>query len=101
MPSISEEDNEQTARIKSNALAELGINAVMQTDYKKAEAIFRSYLDVYKDKEDAPMVHLELANTIKEQGRADEAWAMISEGMDTYRDNEEYVQMARELQQSF
>ncbi|MFH1768461.1 MAG: tetratricopeptide repeat protein [Candidatus Omnitrophota bacterium] len=92
-----ETDSEQTALLSSEALAGIGFWCLTEFDFGQAEKVFKTLLENYPDSEHSAMVSLELANIIFKQGRFNEALEMVDDAMYKYRDDQEYVDIAREL----
>jgi tetratricopeptide (TPR) repeat protein len=84
-------------RYSSETLAMLGFSAMAALNYEEAEDLFRALLYCYPDSQEAPMVRLELARLLFEQGRINDAQQEVDEAIKRHDDDRKYVQMAEEL----
>lgn len=68
-------------------------------NYETAEKAFNTLLERYPDSEPAPMVHLELACMMWQQGRTEEALRTVNEAILLHREDKEFTEMAQDLKQ--
>jgi len=93
-------EDEQTRILNSDALSDMGFSALMEYNYTQAEEAFTAIIRDYADTQAAPIVHLELARLISDEGRAKEALALIDKAITQYNNDKEYVAIAESLKKA-
>ena len=97
LPDKTVVEDEQTRTLNSEALSDMGFSALMEQNYSQAEEAFSTLIRNYADTEPAPIVHLELARLISEEGRAVEAQQLVDKAILQYPSDSEFITIAQTL----
>lgn len=93
----SEARKEQKCLLKSEALSMLGFSAAAEFNYEQAKEAFRALIQHYPDAPSVPIVRLEYAYLLFEEGAIDEAREAVDEAIYQHYDDKEYVEIAEGL----
>lgn len=91
--------DEKIEGLKSEALATIGFLAMTEFNYGLAKKAFSTLLKYYPDSDQAPMVRLEFARLLLEEGQINKARDIVNEAIYLYREDKEYVQIAKDLRE--
>jgi len=90
-------EDEQTRILNSNALSDIGFSALMENNYAHAEESFGALIRDYPDTQAAPVIYLELARLVAENGRVVEAEGLVDKAITQYGSDIEYLELAQSL----
>lgn len=93
-------ESKQAQSLGAQALVNLGFSALEQFDFEEAEQAFEAVIEHYPQAESVAISYLEYARLLFEQGRLNEAKAVITEAINKYSDDQEFVSLAKQLEQT-
>jgi len=97
LPAVNEDDD--SALLKSEALATLGLSAASEHRYAQAERAFTSLINNYPEQASTQMARLEYSNILLEQGYVNEARQAVNEAITVNSNDIGYVSIANTLKQ--
>jgi len=92
--------SEEVKVLQNQALVDLGFSVSEDSRFSEAEKVFQALIQRYPDAESTPIVYLEYARILSEQGRLDAAQSLISEAMDKYGSDKDFFNLAKNLKEA-
>jgi len=93
-------ESKQAQSLGAQALVNLGFSAFEQFELEEAEQAFEAVIKHYPQAESTAISYLEYARLLFEQGRLNEAQVVIAEAINKYSDDQEFVALAKKLEQT-